>query len=279
MLIVVSGQDSYRALEKVRELERAYREKYDPEGRSVESLPMGAEGVERLLTSTASCSLFSKRRFIRIDNLVTSCPKAKRDAILRALARDVDTTIVVSREEGAVTPKELKGFSEVPKYFQYDFPTLERSAFTKWAHAHAASLGITDEKAIISCIESSNGDTWFFSTECQKLQAGGSVSDARDRDVVIYEVLDAYLMKSPRRYSLSRMLDDSNALIAQLPNQMRSFALVSSGHREGIHPFVAQKLSKMRLDDPSGRFAHLMTAFVWSRTGFASADEVLDILG
>ncbi len=279
MLIIVSGQDSYRALEKARELERAYCEKYDREGRSVERLPMGADGVEQFLAMTAGGSLFSMRRFIRIDRLVSSCPKAKREAILKSLARDVEMTIVVTLEEGALTAKELKGFSTLPKFYQYDFPTLEQGPFAKWARDHAASIGITDARAVAALIDRSNGDSWHFATECIKVKAGAAIDGDRSRDISVYDVLDSYLMKTPRRRSLSRLFGDDAGVIAQLPNQARSMALVMSGHREGIHPYVAQKLSRMKIDDPSARFAHLVTAFVWSRTGYATPGEALDALG
>ena len=279
MLIIVSGQDSYRALEKARELERAYREKYDADGRSIERLPSGAEGVERLLAATAGGSLFSARKFIRIDGLVASCPKAKRDAVLKSLGRDIDMTIVVSLEDGAVTAKELKGFSELPKFFQYDHPLLDQAAFAKWARGYAASIGSSDVAAVNALIARSNGDSWLFVTECAKLRAGGAASLARLDRTTVYDAIDAYLVHSPKRRSIARAFDDDAGIIAQLPNQARALMLVASGFRNGIHPFVAQKLSRMKISDPPSTFARLMTAFVWSRTGNANPEEALDVLG
>jgi hypothetical protein len=279
MLIVVSGEDTYRALERARDLERAYREKYDAEGRSVERLPSGTEGIERLLAATAGGSLFSSRRFIRIDGLVSSCPKAKREGILKSLARDVEMTIILVLEEGTPTVKELKGFSDLPKFFHYDHPLLAPGPFAKWAREYAASAGLSDTKAVSSLIERTNGDSWSFVTECAKLRAGGTLDVDRVKEPTVYDVLDAFLVKSPRRHSLLKSYDDDAGAVAQLPNQVRSLALVSAGRRDGIHPFVAQKLSRMRVDDPASTYARLATAFVWSRTGYASPGEALDILG
>ncbi|MBD3252019.1 hypothetical protein GF380_06270 [Candidatus Uhrbacteria bacterium] len=46
-----------------------------------------------------------------------------------------------------------------------------------------------------------------------------------------------------------------------------------------MHPFVAKKLSTIRNVTADERVESLMTALLWSRSGRASVDEALDILG
>jgi DNA polymerase III delta subunit len=142
MFILVSGADTFRSLQKAHELEQAYRAKHDPSGFSVQRFPSGKDGIDPLLSSMSGGSLFSARRFLRADGAVSECPKAKRDALLRALARDADDMIVVCVESSDLTEAECKPFAKLPKFFHYRFPLLSPAAFLDWAIAYASSLGV-----------------------------------------------------------------------------------------------------------------------------------------
>ena len=279
MLLVFSREHSYRALEKARELEAAFKLKYDPMGSAVERLPTGKEGVDALLSSLAASSLFSPRRFIRVDGLLTSCPSAKAKALVQSLERDVDSTIVVTVEEGELTQKVLKGYSSLSKYHHYEFVLLHPVAFLKWATEFASKQGVTDQRMVQAIADASQGNTWTFVNELMKCRAGGELASASGKEPSVYDVIDRFLMSKPDRWSTFRLFDDANAVLATVVNQARSLVLVSSGHTTGIHPYVAQKLSRMHVDDPSLAYKKLATAFVWSRTSVASADESIEILG
>ncbi len=279
MLIICSGADSYRSLEKARELEIAYKQKYDTNGQSVERLSIGKDGVEALLSMTSGASLFSDRRFIRVDGIVSSCPKAKRDALLRVLSRDAEMTIVVSMEEGEVKEKDLTDFKKLPKFFQYDFPLLTLPRFSKWAMAFASKNGFEDAQCINHLITRSQGDSWLFVNEFWKMKAGGSVCEGPLNAMNIFDVIDAFLMRTNARWSALNAFDNTQSVMSQIGNHVRSLALVQSNQTNGVHPFVAQKLRRMKNVDASERFQKLMTAFAWSRTGSASADEALEIQG
>lgn len=279
MLLVCSGEDSYRSLEKTRELEAAFKTKYDPTGSAVDRLPSGKEGVEALLSALATSSLFAPRRFFRVDGLLSFCPKEKQKALIQSLERDVDATIVVTAEEGELAQKILKPFAELPKFHHYDHASLSPTLFLKWAMDYAVKRGITDRRSVQAFATATQGDTWTFVNEFQKWRAGGELVTTTGKEPTAYDVIDKLFQSSHDRWSILRRFDDANEVMAKIVNQTRSLVLVQSGLAQGVHPYVAQKLSRMKVADPSERYASLATAFAWSRTGQASAEESIEILG
>jgi hypothetical protein len=265
MFIVCSGADSYRSLEKAR--------------KSVERLPNGKDGIDPLLSLASGASLFSERRFIRVDGITKACPKARRDALLKMLSRDPEMTIVVSVEEGDLKEKDVKDFKVLPKYYQYDFSSLAPPLFQKWATAFAKKNGMEDAGRIQKLISVSQGDSWLFVNEFWKMRAGGEIHQDVSDALNIFEVIDAFLQGRNERRSLLGRFGDTQSVMAQVGNQARSLALVQAGRQDGIHPFVVKKLSRMRGVDGPETFRRLMTAFTWSRTGSANADEAFDVLG
>lgn len=279
MFILCSGADTFRSLQKVRELEAAYRAKHDQAGVSVQHLPSGKDGIDPLLSAMSGGSLFSTRRFLRADDLVSGCPKTKRDALVRALARDADDLIVVCLESSEVTAVECKPFASLPKFFHYQFPLLSPAEFMDWAMGYASSMGFADARAVRSLVDRVQGDTWAFISEFAKVQAGGEMVERDMEDPSIFTAIDGLLEQRQRRHVTLRQLGDPDAVIAQAPGQLRSALLVQSGFTKGIHPFVLKKVSRLRFASPSRLWKHLASSLVWSRSSHASAEESLDILG
>ena len=279
MLIVCSGPDSYRALEKARELESAYRQKYDAEGRSVERLVSGKEGLDAVLSLTAGASLFSTRRFIRCDGLLSACPKGKRDALTKALSHDPEMTIVVSIEPKLLTDKEVSELSSKIKLVHYPFPALSVGMFHSWAKNYAGKFGFSDEKTLSVLIDAVQGDTWRFVTEFQKILAGGESCIDQSQEQNVFQVIESLFLQKQNRFLVLRDFDNNEQIIAQIINQSRSLVLAKSGETRGLHPFVAQKFARLPVNDLPNVYRRMTQMFIWSRSGFASADEAVELLG
>ncbi|HWQ99979.1 MAG TPA: hypothetical protein VN397_04000 [Candidatus Methylomirabilis sp.] len=279
MLLVCSGEDSYRALEKARELEAAFKLKYDPAGSAVDRLAFGKEGVDALLSSLAAASLFAPRRFFRVDGLLSSCSKDKQKALVKSLERDVDSTIVVTVEEGELSQKIVKPFECLQKFKQYEHAPLSPALFLTWATQYAAKYGMTDTQIVRSLAAFAQGDTWLFVNEFHKCLAGGELNALQGKEPTVYDVIDLFLQSRADRWSALRRFDDVNAVIAMIVHQARSLTLVQAGFSTGIHPYVAQKLVRMRITDAPSRYADVATAFVWARTGNTNADESVGVFG
>ena len=282
MFILLSGTDSYRAIERARFYEDGYRKKYDEGGMSVEHLSSGKEGIDRILSSVGSASLFSSRRFFRADGIVTSCPNDRRKQLLHVLSRDPEMTVVVCVEEDELTKKDLAGFDALPSFLHQTFEPLSPSEFLKWAMSFAKqfapmSIGV-DQKVVRLVAQAVQCDSWAFSTEYLKVVNGGAAGSSSE-DEQIYAVIDAYLATRNNRRTVSRRFDDAAQILASVVSQTRSFALVKSGHGIGIHPYVVQKLSRLSSSSPDERYRSLVSAMIFSRTGLASAEEALDVFG
>ncbi|MDP3793986.1 MAG: hypothetical protein Q8R07_04530, partial [Candidatus Uhrbacteria bacterium] len=121
MLILCIGPDTFRAQGKARELEEAFKKKYDPSGSSVEHVSFGKKGVDEVMERANTSSLFSSHRFLRTSNLIGECPKNKQAALAKTLARDSDHVIVVSVEDEAPAAVSLEPFEKNVKIIKYAF--------------------------------------------------------------------------------------------------------------------------------------------------------------
>lgn len=278
MLIVVSGLDSYRSLERARFLESAYRGKYDAEGISIEHLPFGKDAIDPLLSICVSGSLFSSRRFIRADGIVSSCSKPKREALLKALAHDSEMTIVVCREEGVLKDADLKGFSSLPGFKQDRFDLLNPNAFYQWAKERADAIGYANDARVRQIADRSQGDSWAFIAELGKIACGGEMTQSLDQEITSYAVIDAIAEQRGDRVSMRRIADEDDGVVALSPQQARALLLIQADCTEGIHPFVVQKSRRLRCKSPARFFDRMISAFIWARSGFANAEESLDVL-
>jgi hypothetical protein len=277
MLIACTGADSYRSLTKARELEAAYRTKYDPSGLSVVRLDGGSAGTDALASRMTGASLFSSRRFIRIDDLIGACPKAKRAALIGALSRSVDDVIVVTVETGELKAADLKEYNLLPKFFQYDFPTLPPASFGAWCREHARVRGLDDASLVTVLIEKSCGNTWEFVNEIDKCRAGGMPAASELEAGSVYDVIESFFDQLPSRWSRMRRLDDTASLISIGVGQARSLALIQSGRRDGIHPYAAQQLSRMKRADASRAYRTFASSLIRSRYGISDEDESMSV--
>ncbi|MFA5130576.1 MAG: hypothetical protein WC477_06745 [Patescibacteria group bacterium] len=278
MLIVCSGKDSFRALERARFYENGYKKKYDANGSSVDHLPSGKEGIDRLLSLGASASLFSSRRFVRVDGIITTCPKDKRKALIASLSRDPEMTIVVTIEEDELTKKDLAGFDAIPSFLHEAFGQQSPAQFLKWATSFAQQFSPVNTNMIRAVAQAVQYDSWAFSTEYPKMAAGGA-SNKIEEELNVFGVVDAILSRNKDRKHLIKTFDDANAILPSAVSQSRSFVSVKDGFMNGVHPYVAQKLSRVSSSHPAERFRAMISALLFSRTGLCDAEEAMDVFG
>ena len=89
----------------------------------------------------------------------------------------------------------------------------------------------------------------------------------------MFEVADAILSeRSGWRTELSTFEDESSVNVAL--GQSRSFIRVRDGFSDGMHPYVVKKLGSARIFSPEKRMMDLLHAFIASRSGLSSGNEV-----
>ncbi len=279
MLIACIGPDLYRALEKARELEAAFRQKYDQEGSSVETLHAdGTELIDEIIERVNTVSLFTPRRFLRVRDLLKNCPKGRVGALEKALSVDPENVIVVTVESELPADATMKVVATIPKWIRYDFDRLDVRSFETWIRERANGLKcpLTDTQ-VKRIAELAQGDSWqagllvLQAASGVDLSASGQVQDKTERSV--YDWADAYLKQDPEwRAAVERIGPD--ALLYPFLSQLRSYQRVRSGQDSGVPSFVARKLKGIPSKDTEERYARLLEALMMQRQGYLREDEL-----
>lgn len=277
MLILCCGPDTFRATQRVKELEDAFRAKHDPSGTSIERFPSGKSSVDEIIERSLTVSLFSPMRFLRADGLIEHCSSAKAKALAGALTRDPDRVIVVSIEQEKPTNADLKAFADVPKLILNEYPLLRGAAFETWVVQTGETLGIHDLEGLKSLARECDGDSWLASNELLKMAAGGTSSVVKEGSLSGYEYADRFLTPDSRRYNLLSS-EDRDQIAYPLFQQSIAALRVKDGDSQGLPPFVISKMRSVDRDRAARVMATSILLLSLSRAGFADSHEALGIL-
>lgn len=281
MLILCIGPDTYRAGEKARELEQAFRQKFDLDGTSIERLWPGESSLaDQVIERANTISLFTPRRFMRTADLLSSCTKTKQQALAQALSKDPENVIVVSVESEAPSDQAMKIFSALPKCVRYDFPVMNEAAFSTWVKEQAKTLDIQDETGIRFIIEQGNSDTWFASNELMKLAAGGSVERIdRNEQQSMYDIADAFIQGHPDWRKALIHSGEMNAGMSAFLAQIRSFLRVRDQAGQVLPSFITRKMERMKSkEEPEKLLAKVLLFYFVQRSGLGNEEEAIEIL-
>ncbi len=269
MIIFLYGEESFRLRERLKQLKKAFAEKYDRshmvtlEGRGLT--------VGDFHNAVSSLGLFSDKRFIVVDGLLRQ-QKSKKilDDFYNYLTQKTlpeDSVVVFAEDcEPAEKPHAMWKVLLAGKHVTH-FAQLSASLAHDWAVRQAAELGCAIEPDALRYVTLCTGnDLWALHHEIHKLCLGSTASVitmAQARSVVrspfdenIFHFIDAL---SQRNASLSlRLLEDQFAagaetpmLLGHLSRQFRLLAHLRSlpeNMKEtdvqkcvGVHPYVLRK--------------------------------------
>jgi hypothetical protein len=74
------------------------------------------------------------------------------------------------------------------------------------------------------------------------------------------------------------VIAESDEAFPMLASQARSAVRVSDRATNGLHPFVAKKLSQLRVASPARRLMSAVRALIAQRSGLAQTDEPQTLL-
>jgi hypothetical protein len=279
MLLLCIGPDTFRAQAKAQELERAFREKYDPDGSSVEILSAGKEAWAEIMERINTPSLFSPRRFLRTRDLIGNLTKTQIESLARALSNDAERVIVVSIESDPLSAKSTEALAKVPKVICYDFPLLKGEEFRSWLDSIAKTLAISNEAAIRQIAEAADGDGWLAWNELLKVAAGGQTFLAPMlEDKSVFEAADLFLRDVKSFAYLSESDASFSAIAPAFLSQTRAAIRVRDGATDGLHPYVVKKLQRIPPSPLEPTLAALIKAMISQRSGLGTDSDVLPIL-
>lgn len=271
MLILCSGPDTYHARKKARELVAAFRQKHDPSGYSTEI--MQTPELQDLLGRLGAPSLFAAKRLIRCDGLVESLKIAEVRQLAKRLESAGDDTIILSVEDEPPTPKTLKEFEKI-KLVHYPAPLLSGAKFAAAVASRAAELGVSDRLAQ-EIAGRADGDTWLAEHELEKASANPNTQFVQRVEGVgtVFDAADTFLQQRQGWRALVAGFPDES-MVSILATQTRTFSRVRDGETIGVHPYVAKKLSSMRVSDEDARrrFINALRSLYAARQ-FATDDE------
>lgn len=272
MLIICSGADSYKALQKAKELEAAYKAKHDPSGLSIESCEPDQSPVQFLQERLGVGSLFAKRSFLRVSGLLEV--KASEKKVLKKLfEKSDDMTIVVDVEEGSLKSSDLNLFSNEAGVVRYDFPEIKGAPFEKWLNDHAVFLGITDVKLVREIAQMYDGDSWGAISGLIQVSCGYPISDLKQETDTTYQYIDSVLQQQKSRFRFDTYRQFDSSTLALIMQQAAQAERVKNNDTAGIHPFVASKLKKVG-DSSTRVLLQAIEAHAIVRSGFATDTEV-----
>lgn len=176
MLLVCTGPDTFQALRKAQELERAYREKYDPSGLSVERLTVTAKSLETVAERVGTMGLFAQRRCLRATGLVASWKKADWERAGKVFQRDPEQSIVISLEE-ELAPDAERTISTWERSRAYRHPVLAGADFQRFAGQLAQEQGLEFDPKLQRFAQQLEGDSWAFWNALPRWKATKTLPD------------------------------------------------------------------------------------------------------
>ena len=238
MLLVCTGPDSFQALRKAQELERAYREKYDPSGLSVERLTVTAKSVEAIAERVGAMGLFAQRRCLRATGLVASWKKADWERAGKLFQRDPEQSIVISVEE-ELTPEAERAIAAWERSRVYRHPILTGSDFQKFACQLAQGQGIDFEMGLQKFAQQLEGDSWAFWNALPRWKATKTLPDLASPDVSPFLRSDEALLGSET--ASTNAFSEDEDLLPLLLQQARQGLRVIAQQPDPRMPSFAQK--------------------------------------
>ncbi|MEK7473983.1 MAG: hypothetical protein AAB668_04690 [Patescibacteria group bacterium] len=278
MLILCCGPDTYRATQRARELEAAFRAKHDPEGSSVDRLESGKRTADEVVERSLTVSLFSPMRFVRVDGLIEHCPMQKTKALVQALSRDPERVIVVSIEKVKPTNAALKAFADVPKLIVNEYPLLQGNEFFAWVQRSGAALGVMNASVLKTLADACDGDAWLASNELLKLAAGGVSESVRERETDTYDVADAFIATDPSRYRRLAEKGMSDRTTYPLFQQACAALRVHDGDAQGLTSHVISKMKRASMKRSATVASASVLVMMLSRSGLADAEDLFTAL-
>jgi DNA polymerase-3 subunit delta len=314
MVIIVHGDDTFRAQEKVKELRAAFARKFDPTGLNFASFGPEARPGE-VLQAAGALPFMAQRRMVVARDIIASTKK-DGEAAWAALASAPESAIVVLWETENVEKKPLyAALRKGADVRAYPFPELAGAALQKWAEERTADRGgkIVADAARELC-ERVGPDLWQMDNEIRKLVAyaardgaRGTIAKADVEEMVratfegeIFALVDAVSRKEGAK--AVRLLREERAsgasdfsIFGMLARQTRILlgarALLDEDPRApsaqlasdmGLHPFVAQKAldqaRKFTLADLRATHDLLFKYDAGMKSGYLAADLAVDLV-
>ncbi len=258
MLIFLYGEDTYRSLQKLKEIRGRY-EGIHTQGVNLKQIDCSVFDFSDIKAELQGQSLFKEKKLLILKNVFLNSDLAQ-SLFENAKLLEGESDVIVFFEEGTVNKKDsLFQFLQKSASCQ-EFAPLEKIALKKWLLREFGSYKtkISPEAVDILATEIGN-DLWRLSNEIKKLAAfassrGASVQASEVEkflgthlDANIFSTIQDIALKNKKR-ALGQLVSHMNKgesplyLLSMIAFQFRNLLIVRQiGKLSKLHPFVVQK--------------------------------------
>ncbi|MEK7094833.1 MAG: DNA polymerase III subunit delta [Patescibacteria group bacterium] len=179
MIILVYGEDGFRAKRKVEELVLKFKEKHDPSGINVAKFVF-EDNVAEIKSELGALPFLAKRRLIIVRGLASAITrKDEAEEWTKALAVRGEEIIAVLFDdisaEKSATNKLYIALRGAEKMYEYVYGVMTEKEATAWIMGEAKLTGVEWDIAAAKLLYDKVGsDPWRFAAEFQKLSAGAN---------------------------------------------------------------------------------------------------------
>ena len=271
MLIICTGPDTWSAHEKARDLAKGFRDKYDSTGASVTTIHEAT--FSEVMNQFGAPSLFAKKVFVRADGWMSKIKPEDFKKLHERILKDGDMTILVAVMDEL--PVKIDSVLKECKTIIYSFPLKTGKAFVDWCRDQGKRMGY--DGSVEDIAEMHDGDTWAAVSEILKRKANpqSPLSPNQDVDASNFDISDAVLLEQNGWRNNFASSDDPDGVVVALLSSLRSLFKIESGNIDGVHPFVQQKMRRLKIVFPKKKFLYALRTFVLTRTSRGTIDETI----
>lgn len=280
MIIYVTGEDTFRSRERLKQLRDAFVKKYDPSGMNVSILDGAGLKFDQFQQHVASQGFLSSRRFVIVDRPFEADRRVQEAITEFITAKSVpEETIIVfwsGGSGGEMKKKRSKDVTGAPPLLavldrvknKEQFDVLDPLEVERWIVKRVKERGGSIERAAAEQLAAIVGtDLWLAANEVEKLvhQKKGKGITAADVDADIrgkleaniFEFTDALSRKDRRAALMSlerHFASGANELylLTMIARQLRILIGIADvattepnpatiASRLSLHPFVVKK--------------------------------------
>lgn len=182
MIILLSGDDTFRSRQRLNQLRLAFTAKFDPTSLNTINLDGATMNAGQFDELSAAQGFLATKRFLVVTNLIHDGKPAVQEAVLASLHERSATTenIIVFREVGSLEIKKsgtafAKPALALIEFFRQHakhevFFSLEPAAVERWILKETELRGGTIEKKAVSLLAAAvDSDLWRADRELEKL--------------------------------------------------------------------------------------------------------------
>jgi DNA polymerase III subunit delta len=294
MIILLHGEDTYRARRKMREIMDEHREKHKS-GLNLRYLEGKSTSFDDLRNEMLGISMFKEKKLVVVSDLFSNS-KLKEEMIERGkVFVDSDNVLLLVESSSIAAKDKLLTFLEKEGKVQ-EFEPLSGVKLNAWAKKEAEELkGSIDEKALEKLIEYVGGDLWQMENEIKKLVSYSNTIKEKDVEAMVkpkyetnvFDTIDAIAAKNKKKAiellkEHAEKGDSVLYLLAMVASQIRNIISVKSGSGSGMHPFVLRKATyqakNFSMEDLRRIYQKIVDLDFEIKVGKIDQDMALDVL-